>query len=609
MDTIKTKSAAKVVIPKSEYLEQVILKTMATISKVVGGTLGPGGHPVLIERQEYNLPPVVTKDGVTVFRSLGFENAVQQAILEAARDASVRTAQEAGDGTTTATILSEAFVRYTTDFCKANPTIPPIKVIKTIQKLYQETIIPTIKKLTVECDFSTKEGKERLRSVAKLSANGDEELADAVMKCFEITGDSGNVTIVESSGQTGVEVEKIEGYPIASGYEESCAKFYPAFINEPGTQRVVLEKPLFLLYFGRINDIQTCLDIFTRLQDGFVGNWLDAHNIVLMATGFSESVLANLASIFVRADNISVFPLVIPKTAVNNSERHFLQDVAAVTGAKIFDPTTAPLSEAQFEDLGNITKEDQNGNEVWVADKIKSFECSRYRSTIIGTVAEELLLKQVEVVEAAVASAESEYDKRYSQERLAKLSGGIARLKVIGSSNGELKERRDRAEDAVCAVRGAVKHGAVIGGGWTIINIVKELKGLETDEKTKAIVDSILEPSLLTTCQILFSNAGLRYEEQDSKVLESIKTGNPKTASVVDISTGETVKALKAGILDSVPALVEAVRNAISISTLLGTLGGIVVFPRDREFEIKDARDAADFDRMSKSDMHDERNS
>jgi chaperonin GroEL len=610
LETIKTKSASKIVVPRSDRLERDVLDTMAIASTVVGGTLGPGGHPVLIERPEYNLPPYVTKDGVTVFKAIGLPDPVEQCILEAARDASVRTAQEAGDGTTTATILSEAFVRYTTAFCKKNPNIPPICVIRTIQKLYDTIIEPEIKKLTIECDLSTQEGKHLLRNVAKISANGDLELADAVMECFDITGDAGNVTIVESTGPTHYEVERTHGYSISSGFEESCAKYYPAFINDPSTQRVVLEKPGFILYFGRLNDIQSCLDLLNRLQQGFEGNYLDMHNFVLMATGFSESVLANLASIFAQPNNINIFPLVIPKTAVLNSERHFLDDVAAVTGAVVFDPLTKPMNEADFEDIGNMVAVEENCNgipqKVYRSLGVSSFECGRYRSTILGRCDEEILTKRIEELEAAVSSAESEYDLRQLQERLAKLSGGIAKLKVIGSSNGEMKERRDRAEDAVCAVRGAVKHGALVGGCWTLVEIARKLQE-ESDELVKEIVDSIVNPSLLSPLGVLFGNAGLDSGQQDKKVSDSLLAGVPEEAYVTDVSTGKVVKALDEGILDSVPAVRDAIKNAISIATLLGTLGGCVVFPRDRDFEIKEARDAADYDRVLRMELHNER--
>jgi hypothetical protein len=306
-----------------------------------------------------------------------------------------------------------------------------------------------------------------------------------------------------------------------------------------------------------------------------------------------------------------VFPLVIPKTAILNSERHFLDDVAAITGAVVFDPITKPLNDAVFEDLGNLVKEEQfvGGRPVdhYVPMGIKSFECGRYRSTIIGHCDEEILLKQVENVEKAIPNAESELDSRYLQERLAKLSGGIAKLKVIGSSNGELKERRDRAEDAVCAVRGAIKHGAVIGGGWTIVKTIMEIKNAELDATSQEIVDKIIEPSLLSPLLVLFSNAGVEAADGLDPIYKSAKTGKPEKAKVIDLSTGETVNALEAGILDSVPALQEALKNSISGATLLGTLGGVVCYPRDHTAEIKEARDANEFNRMVQSNMADER--
>jgi chaperonin GroEL len=226
---------------------------------------------------------------------------------------------------------------------------------------------------------------------------------------------------------------------------------------------------------------------------------------------------------------------------------------------------------------------------------------------VIGHCDEEILIKQIDKVKSAIPNTESEYDLRYFQERLAKLSGGIAKLKVIGSSNGELKERRDRAEDAVCAVRAAIKNGALIGGGWTLTKIAMELSNAETDETCKAIVDQIINPSILSVLRVLFTNAGMDETSQPKEVIDSIKKGNTEKAMVVDISTGQAVNALKEGILDSVPALEEALRNSIAGATLLGTVGGCVVFPRDNVAEIAEARDANEFARMAASGIENER--
>nr|MBA3353978.1 hypothetical protein [Blastocatellia bacterium] len=322
---------------------------METISSIVGATLGPGGQPVLIERFEHGLPALVTKDGVTVFRALGFDDPAAQTIMETARDASVRTASEAGDGTTTATILSEAIVRNIHRYCYQNKRVSPQRVVRHLEKTFRDHVEPAVKRLSRTVELGTDEGDRLLKAVAGVSSNGDSDLADAVMECFEITGDEGNVTILESSGSSRYEVEKIEGFSIAMGYEESCAKFYAKFINDPGTQRTIMEKPVFLLYHGRINEIQTVALLMEQVGSAWQTTQFN-HNVVLVATGFSETVLGNLAANFSYEGSINVFPLLAPMSPQSNGQLQFLMDVAAVTGAKILDPLNAPIEMASLDD-------------------------------------------------------------------------------------------------------------------------------------------------------------------------------------------------------------------------------------------------------------------
>jgi chaperonin GroEL len=577
---------------------------MSKISKIVGGTLGPGGHPVLIERPEPDLPPIVTKDGVTVYRALGFEDSVEQNILEASRDASVRTAQEAGDGTTTATILAEAFVRCTHEFCENNPSIPPIQVIKIIQDVYKNKLEPLINKNAIKCSLD-KKGSKVLHSVAKLSANGDAALADAVMECFKICGDEGNVTIIDSSGPSGYEVEKLEGFPVSMGYEESCAKYFPMFINDQGTQRIVAEKPMFLLYFGRITDIQTLIPIISKLTEGWANDnpWIVPHNLVVVAVGFSETVLGQMAFWTANPTQLNVYPLVVPQSMLMNGQRCFLDDLAAVTGATVYDQLTTPIETCELNPeigktgIGNL---ELNENSVWVTRGVRSFECSRYRSTIVGWCSEDAVIARQEEVMEQAKSSESKLEKDLILERAAKLTGSIAKLKVIGSSNGELKERRDRAEDAVCAVRGALKDGALIGGGWMLAKLIDSL-----DSKS-AVESLIIAPALWEPIVTLYSNAGLDLGEMKND-FDFSKNLKQSEVIVRDISSNTMVKALEAGILDSLPAVKEALKNAISIATLLGTLGGCVVSPRDKEVDKMETKDYNEFVRNANFNPADER--
>ncbi|NBT57371.1 hypothetical protein EBT16_01160, partial [bacterium] len=190
-------------------------------------------------------------------------------------------------------------------------------------------------------------------------------------------------------------------------------------------------------------------------------------------------------------------------------------------------------------------------------------------------------------------NAASELEKTFIQERIGKLTGGIARLKVIGASNGELKEKRDRAEDAVCAVRGAIKHGCLPGGGWTLLKLMNVLKN-----DKDVVLDQVLIPALFEPVLRLLSNVGVNDDEA-VKILEpvisSLSSGNPDAATVYDALEGKHVNAVQSGILDATPAVLEAVRNSISIASLLGTLGGTVVFKRDLDLERTEARDSAEF--------------
>lgn len=577
----KVKSVSKRITTKGSKLSKTVLDTMRTISDIVGATLGPGGRQVSIERFEHAIPPMLTKDGVTVFRSLGFENAEAHCIMECARDAAVRTASEAGDGTTTATVLAEALVRLTSAFCDKHLHQRPQKVVRHLEKVCQTQVIPALQKLSIAVDSTSDEGRKLLRNVAKVSANGDDDLADAVMKCFDLVGDDGNVTIVESSGSSHYEVEQIDGFPIAIGYEDSCAKFYPKFINDSGRQMSTMEDPVFVLYHGTLTEVQSAYILLSKVGDAYEmllqgqQKEYDHHNVVFVAVGFSEQVLATFASGWDLPNAIKIFPLVIPKSPLANFQTQFLEDLSAITGATIFDPINKPFSEGTLEDLGPGTA---------------GFEASRFRSVIIGRAAnkgepwETQLIDQIDIVQTQLERPESDLDKYLLQERLGKLTGGIAKLRVVGSSNGELKERRDRAEDAVCAVRGAIKHGCLPGGGWALMKAVASL------DKSDPVIAEVLAPALMEPVYRLYNNCGMSEVEMKQvldPILEAMRDGKVVVFDAMENRHGDAVEL---GILDSTPAVTEAVRSSVSIAALLGTLGGMVVFARDHELERSEAR-------------------
>ena len=583
MEYSKVKSVAKAIQTRGLKLDKTIANTMRLISDIVGSTLGPGGQQVLIERSEHGLPPMVTKDGVTVFRSLGFRDGTMHCIMETARDCAVRTGQEAGDGTTTATILAQAIVENIQAYCKENPTVSPQRLVRELEKTFRDVIAPQIKSMSVKASLA--DNRQLLTSVATISANGDVDLAEAVLRCFDKSGDEGNITISESSGPSHYEEEEIDGYPIPMGYEESCAKFYAQFINDTGRQMTALENPVFILYHGVVPDIQTCKMLLETIGEEYGTNKYN-HNIVFVANGFAESVLATLGINFKDPRTINVFPLLVPKSPLFNGQLQFLDDLSAITGAKVLDPLNNPLDCAILDDLG---------------PGVESFEASRFRSIIVGHANEDLILDQVSVIQEQLKAAASELDVILTRERLAKLTGGIVKLKVFGASNGELKEKRDRADDAVCAVRGAIKHGCLPGGGWALLAILAKL------DQT-SLVYPILSKALAKPITRLAFNLGVTEKDELEEIMGPVRNGidNGKTI-VYDFLQMKHVEAFETGILDSTPAVLEALRNSISIASLLGTLGGTVVQERDYELEQSEARATADFLRNSGENPADER--
>lgn len=594
----KVKSVAKQMLSRGDKLQATILKTLKTCSDLVGATLGPGGMSVVIEHQDPNMPPEITKDGVTVFRSLGFDDSSQHVLMEAARDAAVRTATEAGDGTTTATVLAEAFVRYTQEFCNENKQVSPQRVVRILSKLFENHMVPALDVVKIRPNLADAKGRELLKSVARISANGDTDLADAVMGCFDIIGDEGNVTITEQTGPTTYRVDKIEGYPVPIGFEDSCGPFYQKFVNDPATQTVLLEKPVFLLHHGRITDFNAIYPVLNVLAElASEGKLLDSegngrvtHNVVLVAAGFSETVLANLAAGFVQQGTLNVYPLQVPLFPIKTGQYDFLMDIAALTGGRIFDPLEYPLQNFQEQDLGIGPQ---------------TFEATRFRSNVIGWRSEMLTMERVDQVQKQLAeAATSELEKSLLRERLAKLTSGIAKLVVQGSSHGEIKERRDRAEDAVCAVRGAIKHGALPGGGATLAMLSRafgrkgrlELEGDEADVGAEVVAKALLEP-----IKRLYANAG--YSEAEAMGMIDGLTHNRS----YDVLERCWVDPVAFGLLDSLPAVREALRNSISIAGLLGTCGGAVTFFRDRELERTEARDIAEFVRTANINEANER--
>lgn len=574
----KAKTAPKIFLTDQKKLKTLVLTAMGEIADAVGRTMGPGGRNILIESDYPGIPNKNTKDGVTVFKSLGYIDSYKHLITEQARDVAQRTASEAGDGTTTATVLSNAIIQNIFEFCEKNPRYSPQRAARRIKKVAENLLAPYIAERAIAI---TEENKHMLKMVAKISANGDEDMADAVIQAFEEIGygDASHVTIREVSGKTGYKVERIDGFPIPMGYEDSIGKLHTAFINDQANQRCYMEKPLFLLFDGQVNDIVNILPIINGLGKKYVeeGN-SDYKNLVIVAHGFSEAVLTTLAFNFADPGTINVLPLVTPRHQFVNAELQFLMDLSAFTGAKVFG-LKDPVSQATMEDLGG---------------KMDFFEAYRFRSTVVGDPDPVNIEVRAEDLKKMKANAESKAEEGWLEERIGKITNGIAKLTISGGSNGELKEAHDRCEDAVCAVRSAISHGALPGGCRISIDMALKLAN-ELEEGDPA--REVLMPSLLTLPQRLLDNAG--YHSDDIQGIIAKLVENPDL--VYDIENEKFGKAEELGLFDATKAVSESLSNAVSIASVLGTMGGIVCHPRDAEFERSEARADSEFMRVSEN--------
>lgn len=573
----KAKSAPKIFEIRQDVLKRKVLDTMHKVAEAVGRTMGPGGRNTLIESDFPGIPNKNTKDGVTVFKSLGAIDPYEHLIIEQARDVATRTASEAGDGTTTATVLSHSIIQNLFAFCEKYPKYSPQRAARRISKYTRESLIPYVQSRSVKI---TEDNKDMLKMVAKISANGDEDMASAVIDAFEQVGfgESSHVTIRELSGPQKYVVERIDGFPVPVGYEDSIGKFHSAFINDQANQRVYLEKPLFILFDGMVNDLIPFGNLLNIIGEKYTSGDGDYKNLVIFAHGFSENVLTNLAFNWADPNTMNVLPVLTPMAQFVNSQLQFLHDMSAFTGAKVF---------GMKDQIGRATEADLGGG-------MESIECYRFRSTVIGDPDPTNIEVRADDLRQMKKGAESAAESMWIEERLGKITNGIAKLTIFGGSNGELKEAHDRCEDAVCAVRSAITHGALPGGCRVAIDMALKLAS-ELPEGDPA--REVLMPALMSLPNRLLDNAGYKSQEIQEVLTKLIED----PSLVYDIENEKFGDATALGLFDATKAVEQSLSNAVSIAGVLGTMGGMVCHPRDGEFERSEARADSEFMRVTEN--------
>jgi len=543
------KSKTKDIISSSNDLEKIVLETISKIAEIAGRTLGPGGRPVLIERE--GLPPLVTKDGVTVVKALGLPSASHNIVLDTCKEISLNTARDAGDGTTTAIVLADALVKAGKQFMKENPKYNPQRFVNELKECYKKVVIPYLKNVAI----SVKD--EDLKKVAMISANGDDEIADVVVKAVLAAGDDGTVLIQEDQGG-GMRVETIDGYIVTSGLRD-VGSIGTSFINDRAGQRVRMDEGLVVLFDGTLNDLVLPAAIQTAIENdpSYFGR-----PIIVMAHGFADPVIEKF--LVTSKGGVSVVPVIVPKSSLANSRTMFLFDMAAYTSAMVMNPATA--NSFDVNNFGHFTSARINTYETFLQCDSDS----------------ELLENRVNELKAILNDAHSEHDRSHLRASIGKLTGGISTVWVGGMTDAEVRERRDRVQDAVEAVRSAVAEGIVAGGAGTHLGIVVCISSI----KDRPNSWNVMSQALMAPFKLLMQNCG--EEDQLEKAIEKIKQNMDsqcKPSIIFDASDHKYTNPYSSGIIEPAKVHRVAIGNAISVASLLTTLGGLVVSPRDYNLE------------------------
>lgn len=539
----------KQIINKDD-VQNPIEEGMNAVADIVARTLGPGGLPVIIERvgQAPNgdsLGPMITKDGVTVASECADEDAQIDVIIQTVKAICQKTNRVVGDGTTTAIVLGRAILQEALKLIEEE-NLNPQQVRREIERVALE-----VEKQLDETSLPCKTN-EMIGHIATISANGDEDMGLVIEKAFAEVGAEGAITVDTGTGKEHT-LEIVNGFQIHRGAEAQ-----ERFLNNVERTNFTAEKCSVLIYDGVLNSPSNLSKILNEVYD-HAGQGETAHlgpqrmlpPIVVVANEFTRDVI----QLMLQLKNNEHMPMQLCAVRSPHQTKvttQWLEDMATFMGGERLGNGNRSLDNFKLTDLGLVDKV--------VAEK--------YVTTFYGGQgAEEEILERIDQLKAQRTHAESAYDASIISDRLASLSQGIAKIGVGGLTDLEIKEKYHRIEDAVNAARAAIESGVVPGGGTALLRISEKLQGNSVGER-------ILRRALKAPFEQVLKNLGREghIEDYAEKVL--------KSAQIYDGKNDQFVDALEAGIVDPVKVTKTALSNAVSISSLLSTSGGAIVFKR-----------------------------
>jgi chaperonin GroEL len=494
------------------------------LANAVKATLGPKGRNAVLEKSFG--APTVTKDGVSVAKEIELKDKFENMGAQMVKEVASNTSDEAGDGTTTATVLAQAIIREGMKAVASGRN--PMDIKRGIDKAVA-VATEEIKKLSKPCKDT-----KAIAQVGTISANSDESIGKTIAEAMEKVGKEGVITVEEGSGLQN-ELDVVEGMQFDRGY------LSPYFINQQANQTAEFDKPYILLVDKKISNIREMLPVLEGVAKA-------GRPLIVVAEDVEGEALATLV-----VNNIRGILKVAAVKAPGFGDRRkaMLQDIAILTGGTVIsDEVGLQLEKATLNDLGEA----------------KKVVVEKENTTIIDGAGKASDIKaRVESIRQQAEEATSDYDKEKLQERVAKLSGGVAVIKVGAATEIEMKEKKARVEDALHATRAAVEEGVVPGGGVALIRAQKALDKLEGKNEDQTVGIRILSRSIEEPLRQIVENAG----DDAAVILNNVKGG--KGAYGYNAGTGEYGDMLDAGILDPAKVTRLALQNAASVAGLLLT--------------------------------------
>ena len=510
-----------------EESRQAILRGVNQLANAVKVTLGPKGRNVVLDKKFGS--PTITKDGVTVAKEIELKDALENMGAQMVREVASKTSDIAGDGTTTATVLAQAIFREGAKNVVAGAN--PMELKRGIEKAV-ELIVGELKKQAKPVSGTA------IAQVGTISANSDDTIGKIIAEAMEKVGKDGVITVEEAkSMETSLEV--VEGMQFDRGY------LSPYFVTDPERMEVALENPLILIHEKKISSMKDLLPLLEQVARA-------SRPLLIIAEDVDGEALATLVVNKLRG---TLQAAAVKAPGFGDRRKAMLEDIAILTGGRaITEDLGIKLENIKLDDLG----------------KAKKVTIDKDNTTIVeGSGSQGAIEGRVKQIRTQVEETTSDYDREKLQERLAKLVGGVAVIKVGAATETEMKEKKARVEDAMHATKAAVEEGIVPGGGVALIRAAKVLEGLKLDHDQKVGVD-IIRKAIEEPCRWIATNAG----QEGSIVVQKVKDG--KGDEGYNAGTDKYEDMVKAGVIDPVKVVRTALQNASSIASLLLTTEALV---------------------------------